>query len=303
MPPICIASDHKHVAGLLHSFLTEPTALIFPLLTNLVLRIPQAHLLKMENNEPTCGDSDHSSTPKATGNIRLEDAENEDIGKAIARLAVASDPPEMEMEHSDRTESEDSDYIGSNEEVYGSYDEEDSETESEDDGNDGEGSSHPDPEVTVEFFNDDAFPELSTLSTPIGAPHLLVCSNKWKWAKLSLFDFEMLSVPDAIVTVLYNVDKAALRVFLDHEHYEIFEFRRVELSQDCTSMSMVIQRVRKRVLVSSDILSEKTEAHSSFSITVRILPGWRQFDSAGDDRMATPHRLHPPRYAWPSMVP
>ena len=216
----------------------------------------------MENNERTSGDSDHGSTPKATGNIRLEDAEKEDIGKAIARLAVASDPPEMETEHSDRTESEDSDYVGSNEEVCGSYDEEDRETESGDDGNDGEGSSHPDPKVTIEFFNDDAFPELSALSTPIGAPHLLACSNKWKWAKLPLFDFEMLSVPDAIVTVLYNVDKAALRVFLDHEHYETFEFRRVELAQgDCSSMSVVIKRARKRVLVSSDILSEKTEAH------------------------------------------
>ena len=209
----------------------------------------------MEKNERTSGDSDHSSTPKATRNIRLEDTENEDIEKVISKLAVASDLPEMETEHPDSTESENFEDIESNEEVYGSYEEEDSETESEDDDNDGEDSFHPDQEVTVEYFNDDAFPELSTSSTPIGAPHLLTCSSKWKWAKPSLFSFETLSVPDAIVTVLYNADKAALRVFLDHEHYEIFEFRRVELSQDCTSMSMVIKRVRKRVLVSSDILS------------------------------------------------
>jgi len=211
----------------------------------------------MEKSDRISGDLDHGNTPEAarTPNPNmLEGIETDDIGNAISRLAG-----EMEPEHSDSTESEDFEDIGSSEEVYGSHDEEDGETESEDDDDsDGEGSFHPDQEATVEYFNDDAFPELSALSAPVGAPHLLTCSGKWKWAKPSLFDFEKLSVPDAIVTVLYNVDKAALHVFLDHEHYEAFEFRRVELCEDdYTSMSMVIKRVGKRVLVSSDTLPGK----------------------------------------------
>jgi hypothetical protein len=204
----------------------------------------------MEKSDQISGDSDHCSTPEATPNInsdRREGSETDDIKNAISRLAG-----EMESEHPDSTEPDDFEDMGSNEEVYGSDNGEGSETQSDDDVSDDEGSSNPDQEVTVEYFDDDAFPELSTSSTPVGAPHLLACSGKWKWAKPSLFDFQTLSIPDAIVTVLYNVDKAALRVFLDPEHYVGFEFRRVELSQDCTSMSMVIRRAGKRVLVSSD---------------------------------------------------
>jgi hypothetical protein len=208
----------------------------------------------MEKSDQISRDSDHFSTPVATPNSnphRLEGTETDDIGNAISLAG------EMEPEHSDSTEPDDFEDIASNEEVYGSDNEEGSETQSNDDVSDDEGSSNPDQEVTVEYFDDDAFPELSTSSTSVGAPHLLACSGKWKSAKPSLFDFETLSIPDAIVTVLYNVDKTALRVFLDHEHYVGFEFRRVELSQDCTSMSMVIRRVGKRVLVSSDTPSRK----------------------------------------------
>jgi len=202
----------------------------------------------MEKSDQISGDSDHCSTPEATPSSnpnRLEGNKTDDIGNTIPRLGG-----ELEPEHSDSTEPEDFEAIRSNEEVHGSDGEEGNEIRSDDDINDDENSSHPDQEVTVEYFDDDAFPELSTSSTPVGTPHLLACSGKWKSAKPSLFDFETLSIPDAIVTVLYNVDKAALRAFLDHEHYIGFEFRRVELSQDCTSMSMVIRRAGKRVLVS-----------------------------------------------------